>query len=247
MSVNGTWNGFPCEIFDFEGKEAMLVFPEKPDEKKNWTLKTEYRDAFPETETALLKEGFHAAFLTNRTRWASKDDCDAKDRFCAYLQDKYGLRDACVPVGMSCGGAHAVNFAGFYPERVVCMFIDAPVLDFIDIPGRLGNPGSERNWEEEFLKAYPGITRIGLYTFDNHPISKTPILLEHRIPVVLCHGTEDSTVDYNRHGRLLRDAYADAGLSAYFLDLPRPMQGHHPHGFPSDPKPITDFILKFCR
>ncbi|MCQ2432380.1 MAG: alpha/beta hydrolase [Clostridia bacterium] len=247
MAANGTWFGFPCESFTFEGKDALIVFPETPDEKRNWTLKMEYRDAYPETELALLKKGFHAAFLTNRTRWATRDDCDAKDRFCAYLQEHYGLRDRCVPVGMSCGGAHAVNFAGFYPERVACMFIDAPVLDFIDLPGRHGSPSCEHIWETEFTEAYPGISRVGLFSFDNHPIGKAPVLTEHRIPIVLCHGTEDITVDYNRHGRLLYEAYADAGLSRYFLDLPREYEGHHPHGFPGDPTPIVDFILKFCR
>ena len=146
---------------------------------------------------------------------------------------------------MSCGGAHAVNFAGFYPERVVCMFLDAPVLDFTDLPGAYGSEFREKIWDKEFVKAYPGITRIDLYTFDNHPISKAPILKKHRIPIVMSHGTEDQTVNFDRHGRLLCDAYAD--LPEYFLDLPRGLEGHHPHGFPTDPTKITDFILKFTR
>ena len=247
MAVNGTWNGYPCETFSFEGKEAVLVFPEKPDQQKNWTLKTEYWGAFPETEIALLKEGFHAAFLTNRTRWASKDDCDAKEHFCGYLQEHYGLRDRCVPVGMSCGGAHAVNFAGYYPERIVCMFLDAPVMNFVDLPGKCGSPFCEQLWDEEFIKAYPGISRVDLFSFDNHPIAKAPVLIGHRIPIVMSHGTEDETVPYDQHGRLLRDAYRDAGLSDFLLDLPRYYQGHHPHGFPDDPKPIVDFILRYSR
>ena len=33
------WHGFRQECFEFEGRKAIVVFPETPDEKKNWTLK----------------------------------------------------------------------------------------------------------------------------------------------------------------------------------------------------------------
>ena len=42
------WNGFDTLEFEFEGKKAILVFPEQVDENRNWMLKTEYWDAFPE-------------------------------------------------------------------------------------------------------------------------------------------------------------------------------------------------------
>ena len=57
------------------------------------------------------------AFLRNQTRFATREDCDAKARFAHFLRENYGLRDKCVPVGFSCGGAHAVNFCGAYPEH----------------------------------------------------------------------------------------------------------------------------------
>ena len=111
------WHGYRYTDFEFEGRQATLVFPEKPDEKMNWALKTEYQYAFIEEELALLGKGFHVAFLRNNSRFASKADCDAKARFCEFLHNEYGLREKCVPIGMSLGGAHAVNFAGFYPEK----------------------------------------------------------------------------------------------------------------------------------
>ena len=56
-----TWHGFEAEEFEFEGRKAVLVFPKTPEAEGNWTLKTEYWNAFPETELALLNRGFHAA------------------------------------------------------------------------------------------------------------------------------------------------------------------------------------------
>lgn len=236
------WNGFECRDFEFEGRTATIVFPEKADEKKNWSLKTEYKDAFPETEIDLLKKGFHVAFLKNKTRFATKEDCDAKARFADYLSSEYGLRDKCVLVGMSCGGAHAVNFAGFYPEKVLCMFIDAPVLNFLSFPGKIGHKMSEEVWENEFVKAYPGITRARLLNFDNHPLGKIDILKKHRIPIIMVYGSEDQTVYYDENGKLLELEYADS--PELLKVLVRDVQGHHPHGFIYQPERITEFLIK---
>lgn len=236
------WNGFECKEFEFEGREAMVVFPEKADKNRNWSLKTEYRDAFPETEIELLKRGFHVAWLKNTTRFATKEDCDAKARFADFLKEEYNLRDKCVTVGMSCGGAHAVNFAGFYPEKVACMFIDAPVLNFMSFPGKIGHGMCEEVWNNEFVKAYPGITRTKLLNFDNHPIGKVSILKEHRIPIIMVYGVEDETVYYSENGKLLELEYADS--PELLKVIPRIAQGHHPHGLLGDSYMIADFITE---
>ncbi len=240
MSEKQLWYGFKMEEFTFEGKRAIIVFPEKANEKKSWTIKTEYWGAFPETEIELLKRGYHCAYLTNNNRWATKEDCDAKARFTKFISEKYGLADKCIPVGMSCGGCHAVNFAGFHPESVQCMFIDAPVLNFVSNPGNFRHERDIKVWNNEFSKAYPGITRAKLLNFDNHPINKAPILIEHKIPILVLYGTDDTIVRYEENTMLLEDAYADhPGLLTV---LKRESQGHHPHGFPARPDIVADWI-----
>lgn len=146
---------------------------------------------------------------------------------------------------MSCGGAHAVNFAGFYPELVLCMFIDAPVLNFLSYPGKMGKDGHQKVWDEEFVKAYPGITRAGLLQFDNHPLCHLPTLKAHRIPILMVYGTDDSVVPYDENGRLMEEEYHD--VPELLIRIPRVGEGHHPHGFPQDPRRITDWILKYCK
>lgn len=241
MSDN-LWHGFKKEEFEFEGRKAIIVFPEKADEKKSLMIKTEYWDAFPETEIELIKRGFHDTYLENKTRFATKEDCDAKARFIKYIAEKYGLRNKCVPIGMSCGGAHAVNFAGFYPELVQCMYIDAPVLNFLDYPGRYGNAECEYVWEHEFVQAYPGITRAELLNFNNHPLGKIPVLQKHKIPVVMLYGTQDETVIYNENGRLMEDEYK--AFPELLKVIPRNLQGHHPHGYLPDNGELIGFLTK---
>lgn len=237
-----TWRGYKKEEFEFEGKQAILIFPEKSDSKKNWMLKTEYWDAFPERELDLIAEGFHLAYLENESRFATKSDCDRKARFVDYLSTKYGLRDKCVTVGFSCGAAHAINFAGFHPKKVTCIFIDAPVLNFCDFPGRIPDSDCEYVWENEFIKAYPGVTRASLLGFDNHPIGKVNILKKNNIPIIMTYGTEDKTVNYNVNGLLLELEYKD---NPNLKIIPRLMQGHHLHGHIYEPE-LTVF-KKFIK
>ena len=240
MSEQKLWNGFRLEEFMFEDRLAAIVSPEKANEKKSWTIKAEYRHDFPETEIELLKRGFHVTYLQNTSRWAPKIDCHAKARFVKYVHENYGLADKCIPIGMSAGGAHAVNFAGLYPECVQCMYIDAPVLNFTSSPGRCDNERRRKIWESEFTKAYPGITRADLLNFDNHPINKAHVLIEHKIPILMLYGTADIVVEYGVNGLMLEEAYADhPGLLTV---IKRESQGHHPHGFPAHPEITADWI-----
>ena len=238
--IKKIWNGFEKLEFEFEGRNAILVLPKKKEPNGNWTLKTEYWDAFPETEIELLNRGFHAAWLQNTSRFATKEDCAAKARFVKFISEKYGLRDKCVPVGMSCGGAHAVNFAGFHPESVACMFIDAPVLNFFDFPARYDK--FESVWENEFIKAYPGMTRAKLMTLEEQPMNRIDSLIENQIPIIMLYGTEDTTVDYNMNGRIFAESYT--GHEDLLKIVPRSLQGHHPHGLMENSDKLADWIIE---
>ena len=240
------WNGFDCLEFTFEDRDAIQVFPKERNEKGDWMLKTEYWDAFPAVEIALLEKGFHLAYVKNKTRFATREECDCKARFAAYLSETYGLRKSCVPVGMSCGGAHAVNFAGFYPELISCLYIDAPVLNFCDYPGRLGDEHCASVWENEFVKAYPGIQRYQLVNFEYHPLNRIPTLIEHKVPVVMVYGREDITVNYAVNGKLMEMAYEGTDLLKLFCGSCR---GHHPHGIYNmqfDSSELINYIAEQC-
>jgi len=64
------WNGYPCEAFEFEGKEAIVVSPLAGTSNGRLAVKTEYWDAFPEAvELPLLRKGFHLCYVKNVNRW----------------------------------------------------------------------------------------------------------------------------------------------------------------------------------
>ena len=241
--MSDLWYGFRFKEFDFEGKRAIVVFPEEINKNGKLALKVEYWGDFPDIEINLLKRGFHIAYVTNESRFATESDCDRKAHFVEFLALKYGLSKKCVPIGMSCGGAHAVRFAGFYPELISCVYIDAPVLNYCDFPGKLGDADCERVWENEFIKAYPGIKRYQLVNFSEHPLNMIDNLIEHKIPILMVYGGEDRTVIYESNGQIMEDAYEGNRLLKV---IKLPLRGHHPHGMIGDNSEIVNYIIEHC-
>ena len=235
------WNGFKIENFTFEDREALIVFPKVQGGCRSFALKTEYWDAYPDIEIRLLEKGFHLCYVKNKTRFATREDCDLKARFVKYISEKYDLDSKCVPVGMSCGGAHAVNFAGYYPELVKCLYIDAPVLNFCDFPAK---HRWESIWQKEFTVAYPNTKRSDLLAFEPHPLNRAKALIENNIPVLMVYGTEDMTVIYEENGKLLEEAMDGTGLLSVIKEECR---GHHPHGMINDNSVIVDYIVEHTK
>ena len=217
--------GYEMQEFDFEDTQGIVVF-QKGKSNGKIVFKTEYWGSFPELEIELLKRGFHLVHIKNKTRLANKDDCERKARFIEFVSKKYSLSPECVLVGMSCGGAQAVNFASYFPKYASCLVIDAPVLNFLDFPGKYDK--YEKTWDKEFKEAYPGTKRSDIFVLKENPINRVPDLIKARLPVIMLYGTEDTVVDYSANGRLLEEAYSED--KELLTVIPRENQGHHPHG-----------------
>lgn len=235
------WNGFKRIDFSFEGRSAILVCPQNANENKNWLLKTEYFNAFPEFEIEMVKRGWHLAFVDNITRWCLDEDLDLKKRLATYLSEEYGLYGKCVTVGMSCGGITASKFAAKYPECVSAIYLDAPVLNFLSCPAGLGKANDEMM--PEFIQA-TGMDLPQLISYREHPIDKMPLLLENKIPIILVYGDSDSIVPYEENGAVLEKYYRENGgiISA----IGKANCAHHPHGL-DDNTPIIEFVEKYSK
>lgn len=234
------WNGFKKLDFNFEGRKAILVFPEDSNKTDKWLFKTEYWDAFPNFELEMVKKGWHLAFVENKTRWCLDEDLDLKKRFADFLTKEYGLSGKCVPVGMSCGGMFAVKFAAKYPECIAALYIDAPVLNLLSCPADLGV--AKGGMWEEFVNA-TGVSLSELICYREHPIDKLPILLQNDIPVVMVYGKADTIVPYCENGAILEKYYNEHG--GKLLAIGKDGCEHHPHGL-EDPQLIIDFILEYA-
>ena len=142
---------------------------------------------------------------------------------------------------MSCGGLIGTKFAAKYPQKVSCLYIDAPVLNLLSCPADMGI--GEGGMFEEFTNA-TGITKSQLICHREHPIDKMHILLENGLPVILVAGDSDSIVPYCENGAILEKFYKENGgeIEVYI----KPGCGHHPHGL-EDTTPIINFVMKHCE
>lgn len=231
--------GHECIEFNFSGRYARLILPSGPKNGK-WLLKTEYADAFPALETEMLRRGYHVAYIENITRWMKPEDVDAKNDFAEFLHTEYGLSEKCVPVGMSCGGLHAVYFAAKYPERIAALYLDAPVMNLLSCPGKVGRV-SELPPTMQELTAHTGLTYKELINYRNHPIDHAPKLLSAGLPIILVSGDADRIVPYDENGKYLYELYKAGGGEIELII--KPGGDHHPHGL-EDNTPIIEFIEK---
>ena len=232
------WRGFQGFEFDFEGFTAKVI---KPNCKSNgkWLLKAEYFDAFPETEIELLNRGWHLAYNQNANRWAEDADLQRKSDFLRYVPQAFGLEEKCVLVGMSCGGLYSVKLAALTPKLIRGIYLDAPVMNLLSCPGNLGK-GNGVPFAE--YTHFTGRTIVDMLSYRQHPIDKMHILAEHKIPVVMVAGDNDSTVPYDENGELLVKYYQQQDLP---IDVFIKKGGeHHPHGL-DNPCRVADIIEKF--
>lgn len=236
--------GYRSKPFVFEGHEAIIVYPEEGTENGYLAVKTEYWGAFPEAiELPLLEKGFHLCYIKNDNRWGVNEDLDRKARFVRYVQEECGLNSKCVPVGMSCGGLIAIKFAARYPELVKCLYLDAPVVNYMSCPCGFGIGRSLSDDNSEIINAL-GLTDISqLLAYRDMPLDKLGALVEAKIPVVMVTGDSDQVVPYCENGIFLEKAYKDAGVQIEVYI--KPGCDHHPHGL-SDPTAALNFIIRHC-
>ena len=237
------WNGFEIKREKFMDRDLIVVIPEKP--CGGWVIKTEYFESFPDIQLRLVKEGYYLVHLKNITRWHVWEDTDARAELAKYMAEKYGVRQKCVVIGMSCGGMQGIYFGAKYPEYVSCMYLDAPVVNFLSCPAAFGKATHDHMPVEfaEFIN-HKGITKSELLSYRDHPLDHLPALAKNNIPIILVNGGADDVVVYEENGKLIEEAYKKNGsiIESYVVDG----RGHHPHTLYDDDK-IIDFIKKYDK
>lgn len=230
--------GYKCLNFEFMGKGAKLVCPNTAP-NGNWALKTEYFDAFPDTQLELLARGWHIAYNENINRWAEPLDLERKADFVEFVSEEFSLSERCVPIGMSCGGMYAVKLTALIPEKIAGLYLDAPVINLLSCPCALGV--AKVSLYDEYFEL-TGRTISEMLSYRDHPFDKLPILLKNNIPILLVAGDSDGVVPYSENGILVEKYYKENGGNIKVFI--KPGCDHHPHGL-ENYKMAADIIESF--
>ncbi len=201
--------------------------------------------AFPNAiEIPLIEAGFHLCYIKNKNRWGTDEDINRKARFVRFVQEKYSLSAKCVPIGMSGCGLIAIKFTAAYPELVSCVYLDAPVVNYMSCPCGFG-VGEPLNADySEILNALSLDSISELLAYREMPLDKLPALIANKIPAVMVAGDSDRVVPYCENGIFLERAYRAAGLP---LELYiKPGCDHHPHGV-EKPEAVMEFIERYSE
>ncbi len=234
------FNGFKMKEFDFEGRPAKVVFPEKANEARNWIWRARFWGHEPQTDLALLDKGFHLVYVDVADLFGGPEAIEIWNNYYTFITKEYQLNKKMVLEGMSRGGLIIYNWAAENTDKVFCIYADAPVCDIRSWPGGLyKGEGSQKDWEK-CLKVY-GLTEKRAKRFKGSPINNSKKVAKAEIPVIHVCGAADKVVPLKENTKKLVKKYKKAGGEMKLIV--KDGVGHHPHSL-KDPQPIVDFILK---
>lgn len=231
------WKGFVRQDLVVDSRPAIVVAPPLSAPGRPWIWRAEFFGAFDGVDVALLKAGFHLAYIDVQDMYGVA--LDHMDRFYDYLRQAFGVAPKAVLEGFSRGALFAINWAARRPDRTACLYLDAPVCDFKSWPGGKSRAAvSMEDWER--LKSVYGLTEERALAYPGGPLDNLGPIAAARIPILAVYGDADESLPIEENVLRLEAFYA--ALGGEILTIRKRGVGHHPHSL-EDPIPILDFIL----
>ncbi len=233
------WHGYKMHKFSVDGRNCIVVLPERAAEDRLWVWRARFFGHEPQVDIALLGRGFHLAYMDVAGLYGSPKAVKHWDAFYKYLVEERGFAKKAALEGMSRGGLIIYNWAAANPDKVACIYGDAPVCDFKSWPGGKGRgKGSASDWLK-CLEAY-GLTGEQALEYHKNPIDNLEPLAAAKTPLLNVCGATDQVVPLEENTRILERRYRELGGN--ITVIAKQGVGHHPHSL-KDPEYIVQFIL----
>jgi lysophospholipase L1-like esterase len=232
--------GFELTDFKFNDWDCKIAQPRKAAAGHPYIWRARFWGHEPQTEIALLERGFHVVFCDISELYGSSKAIDRWNKFYAFLL-KGGLSSKAVLEGFSRGGLNIYNWAVENPEKVACIYADAPVLDIKSWPYRFGRSQTPAREWIALKKAFGFNSDEEAEKAKVSPIDKTDKIVKTKIPLLHVCGLADKIVPYDENTKPFAEKIIKAGGSIKVIE--KPGVDHHPHSL-ANPQPILNFILK---
>ena len=237
------WQGFDRFDFTVDGRRCWVVTPKTAAEVRPWIWRARFFGHEPQADIALLDEGFHVAYCDVAGLFGSPQAVKHWNAFYEVMTEKHDLAKRPAFEGMSRGGLIIYNWAAANPDKVACIYGDAPVCDFKSWPGGKGKgKGGGGAWKQ-CLDAY-GLAEADALKYQHNPIDNLKPLADAGVPLLHVVGDADEVVPVEENTAIIEARYKELGGSIQVIH--KPDVGHHPHSL-KDPGPIVAFVLKHTR
>ncbi|MRT93795.1 GDSL-type esterase/lipase family protein [Ancylomarina sp. 16SWW S1-10-2] len=264
LGVESKWKGFRKFDFQFhpmytgagrikkrgaflgshERIQARLVVPNKALAGNPWVWRARFPDWHTEMDSILLSKGFHIAYLNTNNRFGSPKAMELWDAFYEYLTQMHGLSEKVSLEGVSRGGLFVYGWAKQNPEKINCIYAEAPVCDFKTWPAGFGlSEGSKNSWIK-LKEEYGFKSDAEAKAWANQPLDSLQNLAKAKVPIMHMVGLQDKVVPPTENTFKLVDRYIKLGGPATIIPCTKgkqKLQGHH---FPIEtPMLGADFII----
>jgi len=234
------WHGYAKYDFDLDGRACCVVVPARVAPGTPWIWRARFWGHEPQTDLALLSKGFHVVYMDVAGLYGSPRAVAHWNAFYEYLTGECGFARKPALEGMSRGGLIVFNWAAANPERVSCIYADAPVCDIKSWPGGKGKADVHPDEWQACLKEY-ALTEQEALEFRDNPIDHLEPLANAAVPLLHVCGAADTGVPVDENTAIVEQRYRALGGSIQVIL--KEGCGHHPHSL-EDPAPIVDFILR---
>ncbi|HTO95044.1 MAG TPA: G-D-S-L family lipolytic protein, partial [Bacteroidota bacterium] len=236
----GNFFGYECTKFTFREREARIVRPKRPAPGCPWIWRARFWGHEPQTEIALLERGFHVVYCDASELFGNDEAVALWDSFYVMLRGA-GLAPKAALEGLSRGGVYIYRWAVHAPDRVACVYADAPVLDFRSWPGGRGKGGGNPEEWERFKKDFALGSEAAALAFRGNPIDLAGEIARGGYPMLHVCGLADVVVPFEENTEPFARSIVRYGGTISVIT--KPGIGHHPHSLPN-PAPIVRFILR---
>ncbi len=237
------WHGFARYDFSVNERACIVVEPKQSAEGKPWIWRARFFGHEPQADIALLNQGFHVAYCDVAGLFGAPVAVAHWDAFYQVMTREHGFSQRPALEGMSRGGLIIYNWAIANPDKVACIYGDAPVCDFKSWPGGKGaGKGDSKSWIQ-CLSAYQ-LSEEEAIAFQGNPIDRLAPLAEAGVPILHVVGDADDVVPIAENSDIIEHRYKELGGSIQVIH--KPGIGHHPHSL-KDPGPIVAFVRKHTQ
>ena len=234
-----TWSGYDRYDFTVDGKPVLVVVPKEAAPGRPWAWHGEFFGHKPAPDIALLGRGSHIVHMSLPDMLGAPEAVAHWAVLHRELTGKYHLSKKPALVGLSRGGLYVYNWASAHPDKVSCIYGDAPVCDFKSWPGGKGKgPGSARDWKL-VMERYGFKAEAEALTYPGNPVDRLAPLAKAKVPLLHVYGDADEAVPWDENTGVVAERYRKLGSKITLIA--KPGGKHHPHGL-EDSTPIVEFI-----